>query len=308
MLGSLINYNDGSVETMEILMFPGQGSQHLGMGKDLFERYPTQCRDAEEILGYSLVGLCLQDREGRLNQTAYTQPALYFVCCLTYLDTLRQAGRRFQDPLGGCLLGHSLGLFPALFAAGVFDLMTGLRIVSKRGELMQAIRGGGMLAVLGVSAEKLQEKLIQLDCFDVDVANDNAPSQVVLSGKEERMRQLSPLLEKEGLRCVLLPVSGAFHSHYMEPCRVQFADFLRGFDLKAPQKTVISSTSGNPIGGEHLIEEMAFQLIKPVRWSLTIQSLLRRYPQAHFVELGPGRVLTNLQGKIMNAVATHAKA
>ncbi|AZZ92535.1 acyltransferase domain-containing protein [Hahella sp. KA22] len=293
---------------MEILMFPGQGSQHPGMGKDVFERYPTQCQDAEAVLGYSLAELCLQDREGRLNQTAYTQPALYFVCCLTYLDHLSQAGRSFHDSHDGCLLGHSLGLFPALFAAGVFDLMTGLRIVARRGELMQAIRGGGMLAVLGASADRLREKLIQLDCFDVDVANDNAPGQVVLSGREERMRQLSPLLEKEGLRCVPLPVSGAFHSRYMEPCRVQFADFLRGLDLKAPQKTVISSTSGDPIGGEHLVEEMAFQLVKPVRWSLTIQSLLRRYPQARFVELGPGRVLTNLQGKIQHAVATPAQA
>ncbi|WLQ16414.1 acyltransferase domain-containing protein [Hahella aquimaris] len=293
---------------MEILMFPGQGSQHPGMGKDLFERYPTQCRDAEEILGYDLVDLCLQDREGRLNQTAYTQPALYFVCCLTYLDYLRQVGRRFHDSFDGRLLGHSLGLFPALFAAGGFDLLTGLRIVAKRGEMMQAIHGGGMLAVLGVSADRLREKLIQLDCFDVDVANDNAPGQVVLSGQEARMRQLSPRLEKDGLRCVSLPVSGAFHSRYMEPCRVEFAEFLLGLDLHAPQKMVISSASGDAISGEHLIEEMAFQLVKPVRWSLTIQSLLRRYPQARFVELGPGRVLTNLQGKIQHAVATHAQA
>ncbi|WP_205536116.1 ACP S-malonyltransferase [Vibrio cholerae] len=289
-------------------MFPGQGSQHPGMGKDLFERYPTQCRDAEEILGYDLVDLCLQGREGRLNQTACTQPALYFVCCLTYLDYLSQSGRRFHDSFDGRLLGHSLGLFPALFAAGVFDLMTGLRIVAKRGELMQAIHGGGMLAVLGVSADRLREKLIQLDCFDVDVANDNAPGQVVLSGQEARMRQLSPRLEKDGLRCVSLPVSGAFHSRYMEPCRVEFIEFLLGLDLHEPQKTVISSASGDAIGGEHLIEEMAFQLVKPVRWSLTIQSLLRRYPQARFVELGPGRVLTNLQGKIQHAVATQAQA
>lgn len=287
-------------------MFPGQGSQHTGMGKDLLERYPTECHDAEAILGYSLADLCLQDRERRLNQTAYTQPALYFVCCLSYLDHLRQVGRSLHDPLDGCLLGHSLGLFPALFAAGVFDLMTGLRIVGKRGELMQEIFGGGMLAVLGISAAKLREKLIQLDYFDVDIANDNAPSQVVLSGPEERMQQLSPLLEKAGLRCVQLPVSGAFHSRYMEACRVQFAEFLLDLDLNALQKTVISSTSGDAIGDEHLIEEMAFQLVKPVRWSLTIQSLLRRYPQARFVELGPGRVLTNLQGKIQHAVAMHS--
>jgi malonyl CoA-acyl carrier protein transacylase len=290
---------------MEILMFPGQGSQHPGMGKDLFERYPMYCHDAEAILGYSFVDLCLQNWERRLDQTAYTQPALYFVCCLTYLNYLRQAGRSLDDPYDGCLLGHSLGLFPALFAAGVFDLMTGLRIVAKRGELMQAIFGGGMLAVLGLSAAKLREKLIQFDCFDVDVANDNAPGQVVLSGQEARMQQLAPLLEQAGLRCVPLPVSGAFHSRYMEPCRVQFAEFLLDLDLKPLQKTVISSTSGDAIGDEHLIEEMAFQLVKPVRWSLTIQSLLRRYPQARFVELGPGQVLTNLQGKIQHAVAMH---
>ncbi|NKD55170.1 ACP S-malonyltransferase [Haematospirillum sp. 15-248] len=293
---------------MEIVMFPGQGSQHPGMGRDMFDRYPTQCRAAEDILGYSISDLCLEDRDGRLNQTVYTQPALYFVCCLAYLDYLERAGRHFDDPFDGCLTGHSLGLFPALFAAGVFDLLTGLGIVAKRGELMQAIGGGGMLAVLGDHTDTVRETLVQLDCFDVDVANDNAPGQVVLSGREERMQQLAPLLEQHGYRCVPLSVSGAFHSRYMEPCREQFTEFLLGLDLNPPQKTVISSTSGEVIGGEHLIEDMAFQLVKPVRWSRTIQHLLRRYPQAHFVELGPGRVLANLHAKISGAVATQATA
>jgi len=280
-------------------MFPGQGSQQLGMGKNLFDRYDDLCRKAEDVVGFSIRRLCLDDPEGRLNQTAYTQPALYFVCCLMYLDHIEHVGERYD-----CLIGHSLGLFPALFAAGGFDLLTGLEIVVKRGELMQSVSDGGMLAVIGDQVDRIHEKLIHYDFFDVDVANYNSPEQVVIGGKAERMIELAPLLEKEGYRCVALPVSGAFHSRYMEPCRLQFVDFLMTKSLAPLCKRIISSTNGEVIGDQHLLEELGFQLVKPVRWSQTIQCILRDYPQATFNELGPGRVLTNLQTKITRFATT----
>ncbi len=281
-------------------MFPGQGSQQLGMGKDLFARYGNLCRDADDMLGYSISRLCLEDPLGRLNQTAYTQPALYFVCCLMYLDHIEHAGDRHDF-----LIGHSLGLFSALFAAGVFDLLTGLEIVAKRGELMQSVSDGRMLAVLGEQTDRIYEKLVRYEFFDVDVANYNSSEQIVLSGQVDRVMQLALLLERDGYRCVPLPVSGAFHSRYMEPCRLQFVDFLMAHSLVPPRKKVISSTSGEVLGAEHLLEEIGFQLIKPVRWFQTLQRLLHSYPQAEFRELGPGRVLTNLQAKISSAVAVH---
>ncbi|MGL4487460.1 MAG: ACP S-malonyltransferase [Yersinia sp. (in: enterobacteria)] len=278
---------------MEILMFPGQGSQHSGMGKDLFSRNNPLCQQADDVLGYSISRLCLEDPEGNLNKTMYTQPALYFVSCLMYLEHVERAGDRYDF-----LIGHSLGLFPALFAAGVFDLMTGLEIVAKRGELMQSIIGGAMMAVIGEQTCRIDEKLVSNGFFDVDIANYNSPDQVVLSGKAERITQLMPLLDNEGYQYVPLPVNGAFHSRYMEPCRLQFVDFLMTQSLATPCKKVISSTSGEVLGAEHLLEEIGFQLVKPVRWSQTLQRLLRDYPQAEFRELGPGKVLTNLQTKI----------
>lgn len=279
---------------MEILMFPGQGSQQLGMGKNLFPQYPELCRAADDILGYSITSLCIEDVHGTLNQTVYTQPAIYFVCCLMYLDHVKRSDRPYNY-----LIGHSLGLFPTLFAAGVFDLLEGLEIVAKRGQLMQAVTGGGMLAVLGEQIERVHEKLIRYEFFDIDVANYNSTEQLILSGKTDRIKQLSPLLETEGYHCVSLPVSGAFHSRYMEPCRLKFVDFLMQRTLAPPKKKVISSTSGEILGAEHLIEEISFQLVKPVRWLQTVRSILQRFSDVAFTELGPGRVLTNLQEKIL---------
>ncbi|PHM67146.1 acyltransferase domain-containing protein [Xenorhabdus sp. KJ12.1] len=287
---------------MEIIMFPGQGSQQLGMGKTLFAKHKNLCSRADDTLGYSISRLCLEDPKGQLNQTAFTQPALYFVCCLMYLELLEREGDRHN-----VFVGHSLGLYPALFAAGVFDLITGLHIVAKRGELMQSVVGGGMMVVLGNNLETLPGKLIHHNFFDIDVANHNSPDQVVLSGKEERMTFLLPLLEKEGFRCILLPVSGAFHSRYMESSRLSFMDFLMTQPLSPPQKIVISSTSGETLTTDFLLEEMGFQLVKPVRWFHTIQRLINDFPQAEFREIGPGKVLTGIHSKIFNAANSAQK-
>jgi len=278
-------------------MFPGQGSQKLGMGGDLFTRYRQLTRDADDVLGYSINQLCQQDQQKQLNQTAYTQPALYFVCCLMYLDYMENLDHHYDF-----LLGHSLGLFPALFAAGVFDLLTGLEIVAKRGELMQSVSGGGMLAVLGEQDKSVQDCLICHNFFDIDIANYNAPGQLVMSGKKDRLSQLEIVLTKEGYTCVLLPVSGAFHSRYMESCRLQFVEFLIPRLLRPPRKPVISSSSGEMLGADHLLEEISLQLVKPVRWFQTVQHLLCRYPRAEFKELGPGNVLVNLLIKISNTL------
>ncbi|GHI04298.1 ACP S-malonyltransferase [Streptomyces cellostaticus] len=278
----------------DVVMFPGQGSQRLGMGEEVFDAYPRLCDRADEIVGYSLRELCLKDPHGLLNETSYTQQAIYFVSCLMYLAYAEEYG---DEPVR-CVTGHSLGLYPALFAAGVFDLFEGLEIVSKRGALMQEARDGAMVAVLGPQANDIDEHLVQLEFFDVDVANYNRWDQVVLSAAKPRLDELVPRLEEIGHRCVWLPVSGAFHSRHMEPARREFARFLREREFAPPTKTVVSTTSGRTLGAQHLLEEMVFQLVKPVRWWQTV-TYLARTGHKTFEEIGPGRVLTKLSAEIL---------
>ncbi|MER6998732.1 ACP S-malonyltransferase [Streptomyces sp. NPDC000410] len=280
--------------TSDVVMFPGQGSQRLGMGQEVFDAYPRLCDRADEIVGHSLRELCLKDPDGLLNETAYTQQAIYFVSCLMYLAYAEEHG----DEQVRCVTGHSLGLYPALFAAKVFDLFEGLEIVAKRGALMQEARGGAMVAVLGPQADDIDDHLVQLEFFDVDVANYNSPDQVVLSAAKPRLEELVPRLEELGHRCVWLPVSGAFHSRHMEPARCEFARFLRDRQFAPPAKAVVSTTSGRTLGAGHLLEEMVFQLVKPVRWRQTV-TYLARTGHKTFEEVGPGRVLTKLSAEIL---------
>jgi malonyl CoA-acyl carrier protein transacylase len=277
----------------DVVMFPGQGSQHLGMGRDLFVKYPDLCDRAADVVGYAIPELCLSDPHGRLGQTAYTQQAIYFVSCLAYLDYVDRLGDRHVRRV----LGHSLGLYPALFAAGVFDLCAGLEIVAKRGALMQEARGGGMVAVIGAGVRDIDEQLARLEFFDVDVANYNGPDQVVLSAASTRLDELVPHLEQAGHRCVPLPVSGAFHSRHMEPARREFARFLLDREFATPAKPVVSTTTGQLVDAAHLLEEMVFQLVKPVRWWQTVEYLARTGYRT-FDEVGPGDVLTTLNTRI----------
>lgn len=279
-------------------MFPGQGSQSPGMGKDLFPRYPRECAVADAALGYSIADLCAGSATAMMADTAYAQPAIFFVGCLSYLDRTR-AGAPEPD----AFLGHSLGLYAALYAAGSLDLETGLRIVAERGRLMSEAAGGAMLAVVGDDARDPHPILIGNDAHDIDIANYNSPTQVVLSGPAERIDAVAPLFSARGNRCIRLAVSGAFHSRYMESARRKFVEFLLRAEIGPPKGVVVSSTSGERIGAEHLIEELGFQLTRPVRWTQTVTALRERHPQIRFEEVGHGRVLTGLDARIRADIA-----
>lgn len=274
---------------MIINMFPGQGSQVRGMGADLFELFPQKCEQASRILGYDLIELCLSDSANQLNQTFYTQPALYVICALSFEQVT------YKPDL---LLGHSLGLYPALLAAEAFSFEQGLAIVATRARLMAEVNNGSMMAVLGKDIERLDELLLHHSFYDIDIANYNSSSQVVVSGKQNRLHELRVVLEKQDYRVVPLPVSGAFHSRYMKQAAVAFYDFLTTQSFQPLRIPVISTTSGARITETHLIEELAYQLIKPVRWQQVIAYLKTDYPNAAFLEIGPGRVLTSLNLQI----------
>ncbi|MFD5255260.1 ACP S-malonyltransferase [Streptomyces bobili] len=277
---------------MKVYGFPGQGSQQRGMGKELFARYPRETAIADRVLGYSIEELCVHDPERRLGRTEYTQPALYVVSVLTYLDRL--AGD--AEP-ADYLIGHSLGEYAALFAAGVFDFETGLRLVQRRGALMAQAGGGGMAAVVGCDEATVLRVLADSGIDELDLANYNAPDQFVLSGPAERVDTARAAFESAGVRAVRLNVSAPFHSRHMRDTAAEFARFLDGFTLRTPAVPVLANVDAQPYAPGAVKATLTAQIDSPVRWTDTVRRLMG-HGDFEFVELGPGRVLTNLVAKI----------
>jgi trans-AT polyketide synthase/acyltransferase/oxidoreductase domain-containing protein len=276
-------------------MFPGQGSQALGMGKDLFDLFPNEVATADKVLGYSIKELCLEDKNQKLNSTDYTQPALYVVNALTYLKKVTESGKpQFAA-------GHSLGEYNALFAAGVFDFETGLKLTQKRGAIMSLALGGGMAAIVGLEVSKIESVLKENNLTTIDIANYNAPTQTVISGPKEDIEKAKPIFEAAGARMVvILKVSGAFHSRYMKEAQNEFETFLNAQKLSAPQVPVISNLKAEPYSADEttIKKTLAGQISSGVRWVETIQ-LLAKQPEPAFEEVGPGKVLTGMLKQIL---------
>src|SRR5262249_23123302 len=275
-----------------VYVFPGQGSQRKGMGAHLFEAFPELTAQADDILGYSLKDLCLNDPANQLIDTRYTQPALFVVNALTYLHKLR------QDPTrADYVVGHSLGEYNALFAAGVFDFATGVQLVHKRGELMAQAPSGSMAAVLNCPAATVQQILREHQLDGIDVANFNAPSQLVLAGLRDDIRKAQAFFDFEDVKYIPLNVSAAFHSRYMQGAMEEFGRFLQAFSFAAPIIPVISNVHARPYLPEQLKTNLTEQIIRPVQWTESVRYLMGKGMQT-FEELGPGNVLTRLIGDI----------
>jgi malonyl CoA-acyl carrier protein transacylase len=277
-----------------ICLFPGQGSHARGMGSELFERYPDWTAVADEILGYSIRELCVEDPRSELVRTAFTQPALFVVNALTY--------RARQDAGGAApafVAGHSLGEYDALLAAGVFDFATGLRLVQRRGQLMGRVGDGGMAAVIGLEPSRIQELLHESAAGRrLDVANFNSYDQTVLAGPKEDLASIKAAFETAGARAFIpLNVSAPFHSRYMRESQEAFAAFLRDFTFHAPAIPVISNVSARPYDGRLVRQGLAEQIGSSVRWLESILYLLDQ-PDPVFEEVGPGSVLTKLVAQI----------
>ncbi|KTD57433.1 malonyl CoA-ACP transacylase [Legionella santicrucis] len=276
---------------MTIYMFPGQGSQAKGMGIELFSYFPEQIKQADEILGYSVKELCLDDPQQQLNNTEYTQPALYIVEALSFL------ARSSEEPSPNCLIGHSLGEYAALFAAGAFDFGTGLKLVQKRGELMAKASGGGMLAVINLAEDRIKS-LLQTNGLDsIDFANFNSTKQIVLSGPAADIARANEILAQEALMCVPLKVSGAFHSRYMQSAADEFQQFMESFQFSPLQIEVIANITAEPYTNDSAKENLVKQMTHPVRWTDTIR-YLKNQGESIFIEVGPGNVLTRLNAQI----------
>ncbi|MBI5848996.1 MAG: ACP S-malonyltransferase [Nitrospirae bacterium] len=274
-------------------MFPGQGSQAVGMGADLFDRYPDLVAEADLILGYSIKELCLLNPDDKLKQTDYTQPALYVVDILSYLAKVEVEGLRPDF-----VIGHSLGEYAALYAAGAFDFGIGLRLVQKRGALMNAATGGGMAAILGMTGDAVATALAELGAGSIDVANFNSPGQTVISGPKADIEAVAPQMKEKGAkRAVILPVSGAFHSRYMKPAAEEFETFLGGFSFNSLNIPCIANCSAQPYSDDSISLNLVKQIYSSVRWVETIKGL-RAQGADTFIEVGPGTVLAGLARQI----------
>ena len=287
----------GKVHRMKVYGFPGQGSQRKLMGSGLFARFPGETAVADRVLGYSIEQLCLDDPRRELGRTEFTQPALYVVSALSYLDRID------QDPAPpDFLVGHSLGEYAALFAAGVFDFETGLRLVQRRGAVMAAAGSGAMAAVVGVDEATVVGVLRDSGLDGLDLANYNATDQFVVSGPVEQIDRARPMFEAAGARTVLLNVSVPLHSRYMSPAAEEFGRFLGEFTFGPPAIPVLANVDALPYTAETLKERLTAQMTSPVRWTDTVRRLMG-HGEFDFVELGPGQVLTKLVKKIRAAAA-----
>jgi len=275
---------------MKTYVFPGQGSQKKGMGGNLFDEFPDLTKEADEILGYSIKELCVNDPEQKLNQTQYTQPALYVVNALSYQKKIKEDGC-----LPDFLAGHSLGEYNALQAAGVFSFKDGLKLVKKRGELMSQAKNGGMAAIINSSQEQIREILKQANLETIDIANLNSPTQIVISGLKEEVGKAQPFFEKANAMFMPLNTSGAFHSRYMKEAETEFRKFAKKIKFSDPKIQVIANVTGKPYGsGSSIVQNLVDQISNCVRWTDSIMYLLSTEDNMEFQELGVGDVLTKL--------------
>ncbi|SES15600.1 trans-AT polyketide synthase, acyltransferase and oxidoreductase domain-containing protein [Streptomyces qinglanensis] len=289
-----------SMQVAKVYGFPGQGSQSQGMGAELFDRFPAETAAADAVLGYSVRELCEHNPQGRLRQTEYTQPALYTVSALAYL------ARQEEDPVPpDYLVGHSLGEYAALFAAGVFDFETGLRMVARRGELMGQVATGSMAAVVGCDLPTVESLIAGID--DVHIANINAADQIVLAGSDSGLDAVKPPAEAAGARYGRLRVGGALHSPFVSGAAEEFGRFLAGLPLEEPRIPVIANVDARPHDAAGLVHRLTRQMDHPVRWLDSVRYLRQRGP-FEFVELGPGRVLRNLVARIEKQASAETPA
>ena len=290
---------------MKAYVFPGQGAQFVGMGKDLYETNDTAralFEKANEILGLRITDLMFNGTDEDLRRTDITQPAVFLHSVIL--------AKTLEDFHPDMTAGHSLGEFSALVAAGALDFEDGLRLVSARAHAMQKaceIKPSTMAAIIGLADEKVEEVLQGVEGVVV-CANYNCPGQIVISGEIEAIDKACELLSAAGARRALkLKVGGAFHSPLMEPARAELAEAIQRTNFHTPTCPIYQNVDARPhTDPEEIKANLIAQLTAPVRWTASVQQMIADGATT-FCELGPGKVLQGLVSKIDRNVAVEGR-
>jgi [acyl-carrier-protein] S-malonyltransferase len=288
-------------------VFPGQGAQAVGMGKDLYDIFPSAKKvfdTADDVLGFSLSKLCFVGPEDELNLTINTQPAMLTVsyACMEAINDTPVSN--FPSP--AYLAGHSLGEYTALPVAGVVDFETAVSLARERGRLMHEAglsNPGGMMAVLG-----LEEELVSEVCEETGtvIANINCPGQIVISGSIATLPVAMEIAHEKGAsRTVTLQVSGAFHSPLMQPAKEELTEILEKIEFKDPSVPIIGNVSAKPLNtAAQIKEELIEQMCSSVQWQRSVQYMIDNGISG-FIEIGYGKVLAGLIKRIKRDAAIH---
>lgn len=289
-------------------IFPGQGSQAVGMGKDLFEKYDSAKKvfeTADNALGYKISEICFNGPEEVLKETKNTQPAI-LTTSLACLEALKSE----CDITPCATAGHSLGEYGALYTANVLSMEDAIKITGKRAELMNKAANetkGSMAAVIALSEEAINEGLKELQQEGkISVANYNCPGQTVITGEKHLIEKAVTLLKEKGAKRVIeLAVSGAFHSELMKGAADKFAEYVKDFDFANGSIPVYENTDAKAVtDGNDLKERVSKQIYSPVHWTETIQNMVNDGVEV-FIEIGCGKVLAGLNKKINAEIKTY---
>ncbi len=285
-------------------IFPGQGAQFVGMGKELYDNYPIAkelFEKANEVLGFKITDIIFRGTEEELKETKVTQPAIFLHSSIAAICL----GEKFQADM---VAGHSLGEFSALVAIGVLSFEDGLRLVSKRAMAMQKacqLVPSTMAAILGLEDNKVIEVLKTIENEVVIAANFNCPGQVVISGSIKGVEEACAKLKEAGAKRALpLKVSGAFHSPFMESAREELSKAIEETKFSAPSCPIYQNVTASAVtSAEEIKKNLIAQLTAPVRWTESVQAMVQDEANK-FIEVGPGNILQGLVKKIDRSVET----